>query len=152
MVGLKAPLRTSKGQIIVTEKCAPFFPFASATIRQADEGGVMIGDSDENEATTVEARVDIATVMANRAIRTFPALADVNVVRTWAGFRVNTLDGLPVYAQSATSPGAFIVTCHSGVTLAASHALTLAPQIAAGRLSSEFAPFHFRRFDVSEAA
>lgn len=152
MVGLNVPLRSSKGQIIVTEKCAPFLPFASATVRQADEGGVMIGDSEEMRATTVAARVDIAAVMANRAIKTFPSLAEVNVIRTWAGFRVDTIDGLPVYEQSATHPGAFLVTCHSGVTLAASHALSLAPQIAGGSLSVALDPFQSRRFHVPQAA
>jgi len=152
MVGLNVPLRSSKGQIIVTEKCAPFLPFASATVRQADEGGVMIGDSEEMGATTVAARVDIAAVMANRAIKTFPSLAEVNVIRTWAGFRVDTIDGLPVYEQSAAHPGAFVVTCHSGVTLAASHALSLAPQIAGGSLSAALDPFQSRRFHVPQAA
>ncbi|WP_377810264.1 FAD-dependent oxidoreductase [Azospirillum sp. A29] len=145
-VGLDVPLKRSKGQVLVTEKCAPFLRFASATIRQTDEGGVMIGDSEETASTSIAARADINAVLAQRAIRTFPLLANVNVVRSWAGFRVKTLDGLPVYEESASHPGAFAVACHSGVTLAASHALVLAPQIAAGALSSDLAVFDSRRF------
>ena len=36
-----------------------------------------------------------------------------------------TPDGLPIYQQSTAMPGAFLVTCHSGITLAAAHALRL---------------------------
>ncbi|MCP4819880.1 MAG: FAD-binding oxidoreductase, partial [Shimia sp.] len=34
-------------------------------------------------------------------------------------------DGLPIYQQSPTCPGAYLVSCHSGVTLAAAHAMRL---------------------------
>ena len=148
MVGLSVPLRASKGHIVVTEKCRPFFPYTSGTVRQADEGGVMIGDSEELSTVSTAVRSDIAAVLAERAVRTFPLLADVNVVRCWAGIRVKTIDGLPVYEQSATHPGAFSATCHSGVTLAANHALTVAPQIAAGALSAAMSAFASARFHV----
>ena len=150
MVGLTAPLKRSKGQILVTEKCRPFFDYASATIRQADEGGVMIGDSEETHTAAIATNQEISAVLANRAMRVFPCLADLNVVRSWAGFRVKTQDGFPIYEQSAAHPGAFVAVCHSGVTLAANHALVVAPQIAAGALSPDLALFHSRRFHVSE--
>ncbi|WP_304951722.1 FAD-binding oxidoreductase [Shinella sp. NM-101] len=150
MVGLHAPLKRSKGQILVTEKCRPFFEYTSATIRQADEGGVMIGDSEETHTSAIATNQDISVVLANRAMRVFPCLADLNVVRSWTGYRVKTQDGFPIYEQSASHPGAFIAVCHSGVTLAANHALVVAPQIAAGTLSPDLAPFHSRRFHASE--
>lgn len=110
----------------------------------------MIGDSEETHTTAIATNQEISAVLANRAVRVFPCLAELNVVRSWAGFRVKTLDGLPIYAQSASHPGAFIAVCHSGVTLAANHALVVAPQIAGGALSSDLAPFHSGRFHVSE--
>ena len=73
--------------------------------------------------------------------------------RAWAALRVMTQDGFPIYDQSATCPGAFVATCHSGVTLAANHALVLAPLIAGGGLPPEtFDVFSARRFDVPAAA
>ena len=130
MVGLSAPTLQSKGQILVTEKCAPFFPYTSTTLRQTDEGGVMIGDSQEADTSSIATSQDISTVLADRAVRTFPQLADVNVLRSWAGFRVKTPDGLPIYEYSPAHPGACVVMCHSGVTLAPSHALLIAEAIA----------------------
>ena len=49
----------------------------------------------------------------------FPLLGGVNIVRSWGALRVMTPDGCPIYEASAECPGAFLVTCHSGVTLAA---------------------------------
>ena len=74
------------------------------------------------------------------------------VVRTWAALRVMTPDGFPVYDESLAAPGAFLATCHSGVTLAASHALALAPMLAAGSLSGQMRAFSARRFDVPPTA
>jgi octopine oxidase subunit B len=85
-------------------------------------------------------------------VRMFPLLKSLNVVRTWAGLRVMTQDGFPIYDESSSRPGAFLATCHSGVTLAAAHAGALAPMIAAGSLSPDLDVFSARRFDVQTAA
>jgi glycine/D-amino acid oxidase-like deaminating enzyme len=86
--------------------------------------------------------------MAARATRIFPALSGARVVRAWAALRVMTPDGFPVYEQSAAHPGAFVASCHSGVTLAAVHAYAFAPAIAAGVLPESFRPFTATRFDA----
>jgi glycine/D-amino acid oxidase-like deaminating enzyme len=152
MVGLAIPVRPQRGQLIVTEKTAPFLRYPVSTIRQTDEGGVMLGDSQEEAADPVVG-TPVLAVLADRAARIFPQLARLNVVRTWAALRVMTKDSCPIYDQSATHPGAFAATCHSGVTLAANHALALAPLIAGGQLpAGSFQVFSSRRFDVQEAA
>jgi hydrogen cyanide synthase HcnC len=152
MVGIDAPVRPQRGQIIVTEKVAPFMNYVVHTIRQTDEGGVMISDSVEEAGFDVSVGSEVLSVMADRAVRMFPLLGRLNVVRCWAALRVMTKDGFPIYDQSRSCPGAFIATCHSGVTLAANHALTLPPLLDAGELPPDtFAPFGTRRFDVSPA-
>ncbi|MCL4764940.1 MAG: FAD-binding oxidoreductase [Hyphomicrobiaceae bacterium] len=153
MVGLEAPMRPERGQIMVTERVAPFLRYPVATVRQTDEGTVMIGDSKEEGTSPDGLTMPVNAVMASRAMRMFPVLGRLNLVRMWAGVRVMTADGFPVYDQSETCPGAFVVCCHSGVTLAANHALTLAPMIAAGRLDADLlGPFSARRFHVPKAA
>jgi len=152
MVGLDVPVRAQRGQLIVTEKVAPFLDYPVSTVRQTDEGSVMIGDSHE-EKTDPAVGTAVLSVMAERAVRMFPRLAQLNVVRTWAALRVMTRDGFPIYDESRQCPGAFVATCHSGVTLAANHALTLAPLLAEGRLPAEtFGVFSARRFDVPTTA
>jgi glycine/D-amino acid oxidase-like deaminating enzyme len=152
MVGLEAPVKPSKGQIIVTEKVAPFLHNPVVTVRQTDEGGVMIGDSQEDLGFDTIVRSPVISVMAERALRMFPLLAGLNVVRTWSALRVMSPDGFPIYDQSRSRPGAFVATCHSGVTLAANHVLSLAPAILAGALPAELEPFSARRLHVPSAA
>ena len=152
MVGLNIPVRPQRGQIIVTERTQPFLRYPVSTIRQTDEGGVLLGDSQE-EAVEALVGTPVIAVLADRAVRMFPRLGKLNIVRTWAALRVMTQDGFPIYDESASAPGAFVATCHSGVTLAASHALMLAPLIAEGHLPPEtFHPFSADRFDVPKAA
>jgi glycine/D-amino acid oxidase-like deaminating enzyme len=152
MLGLDAPVRPQRGQIIVTEKVAPFLNYVVHTIRQTDEGGVMISDSVEEAGYDPSVGSEVLSIMADRAVRMFPLLGRLNVVRCWAALRVMPKDGFPIYDQSDTCPGAFIATCHSGVTLAANHALVLPPLIDAGSLPTEdLDAFRTRRFDVSPA-
>lgn len=152
MVGLHAPVRPQRGQIIVTEKTAPFLSHPIVTLRQTDEGGVMIGDSLEEAGFDTHVGLGVLGTEAQRAVRMFPVLGQLNVVRTWAALRVMTPDGFPIYDQSAEASGAFLCTCHSGVTLAAIHANEVAPMIAAGALRDDLASFSARRFDVPAAA
>jgi hydrogen cyanide synthase HcnC len=153
LVGLDVAVRPQRGQLIVTEKTAPFLHYPVATVRQTDEGGVMLGDSQEEAGLDAAVGHAVLAVLADRAQRMFPKLGGLNIVRTWAALRVMTQDGFPIYDQSTQCPGAFVATCHSGVTLAAAHALTLAPLIAAGGLPAEtFQPFSSRRFHVQKAA
>ena len=129
-VGLHAPVVPTRGQILVTERLRPFLPYPTNKLRQTDEGTVQVGDSIEDVGFNDDTTHDVLRFMAQRAIRTFPLLRDVNLVRAWGALRVMTPDGFPIYEESQSCPGAFVATCHSGVTLAAQHALKVAPWIA----------------------
>jgi len=152
MVGLEAPMRPERGQIVVTERLRPFLNYPVVTLRQTDEGTVMIGDSKEESTDPAGLTIGVSSTEAERAVRQFPLLAKVNVVRTWSAIRVMTQDGFPIYDESESHPGAFVLCCHSGVTLCANHALTVAPMIARGALDKSLvAPFSARRFHVQAA-
>jgi octopine oxidase subunit B len=153
MVGLSAPMGPTRGQIVVTERTMPFLPHPLTTIRQTDEGTVMIGDSKEDQLDDRALKHSVSAVMADRAQRMFPHLARLNVVRTWAGIRVMPRDGFPIYDQSETHPGAFVACCHSGVTLASNHAFDIARMVADGALQPELVgAFSGRRFDADSTA
>ncbi|WP_422000496.1 NAD(P)/FAD-dependent oxidoreductase [Reyranella sp.] len=152
MVGLECPMRPERGQIVVTERLRPFLNHPVVTLRQTDEGTVMVGDSKEESTDPSGLTLGVSATEAERAVRMFPLLGSANVVRTWSAIRVMTQDGFPIYDESESHPGAFTVCCHSGVTLAANHALAIAPMIARGALDKSLvAPFSARRFHVQEA-
>jgi glycine/D-amino acid oxidase-like deaminating enzyme len=152
MVGLAAPVRPQKGQVIVLERVKPFLDRPLATIRQTDEGTVLIGDSQEEKGFDDSLGVPVLAVEARRALTVFPFLREVRVNRTWAALRVMTPDSYPIYEQSPAHPGAFLATCHSGVTLAAAHAFVFAPAVASGALPETFRPYRAGRFDVQKVA
>ncbi|WPB55557.1 FAD-dependent oxidoreductase [Xylophilus sp. GOD-11R] len=150
-VGLHLPMAPQRGQIIVLERTRPLHATPMVTLRQNDEGSWLVGDSQEDAGYADHVTtLPVLATLADRAVRTLPALKEVRAVRAWSALRVRAQDGFPVYEQSASHPGAFIVTCHSGVTLAATHALTLAPMIAAGALAPELDTFSTRRFHVQK--
>ncbi|NPT35264.1 NAD(P)/FAD-dependent oxidoreductase [Paraburkholderia xenovorans] len=146
-VGLDAPVAPNRGQVLVSERVAPFLDYPTLNVRQTDEGSVQFGDSMEevgfDDFTTTHVLADIA----RRGVRAFPMLQHVRLVRMWAALRVYSPDGFPIYDQSAAHPGAFVVTCHSGVTLAAAHALRVAPWIMGAPMPEELPTFSAHRFE-----
>jgi len=145
-VGLNIPVVPVRGQVIVTERIAERLRMPTLILRQTQEGGIMIGESREEGRSDDQSGIDVVRKLAARAVATLPDLAGVRMVRTWAALRVMSPDGYPIYEQSTTQPGAFAATCHSGVTLAAAHALRYAKYVAAGRLPDELDVFHSKRF------
>jgi glycine/D-amino acid oxidase-like deaminating enzyme len=140
MVGLEAPVDPNRGEILVSERLQPFLHHPTAHVRQTGDGGVQLGDSKEDVGYDDRtARAELARI-ADRAVRMFPLLGKVNVVRAWGALRVMTADGLPIYETSSSQPGAYVVTCHSGITLAAAHADPLSDWILGGTQPQEIAP------------
>ena len=148
-LGLKMPLLSDRGQLLVTERLVPILPLPGSGLRQTADGTVMIGATKE-QTSDRGVTVTSGKKLADRATRIIPALASVRLVRQWSGFRIMPPDGSPIYAQSQIHPGLFAIACHSGVTLAAMHAEKVAPAILEGRLSQDFPTFCNGRFDVQE--
>ena len=115
-------MRPQRGEMLITEKIRDRLPVLSSTIRQVNEGGIQIGGTKADAGFDDRESLQIMSDLARHAVAVFPALADVRVVRAWGSLRVMTPDGYPVYARAPEHPGAFLVTCHSGVTLAPMHA------------------------------
>ncbi|MTH35915.1 MULTISPECIES: NAD(P)/FAD-dependent oxidoreductase [Paracoccus] len=147
-LGFRAPIRAQRGELLITERVADPLPFLSSTIRQVDEGGLQIGgtkaESDRDSEST-----DQMAVLARHAVAVWPQLADIRVLRSWAALRVMTPDGYPIYQRAPDRAGAFLVTCHSGVTLAPLHATRLAAWIDDDPAAPDLEAFDERRFALS---
>ncbi len=148
LVGLRAPVEPNRGQILVTERLQPFLRHPTLHVRQTGEGVVQIGDSKEDVGFDDGTSLAQLSRIAARAARCFPLLDGVNIVRTWGALRVMSPDGYPIYQASRECPGAFLVTCHSGITLAAQHAGPLVDWMRGGAEPPEILGFKAERFDV----
>lgn len=147
-VGLDLPVKPIRGQLLVSERLDPFLRYPCHALRQTGEGTLQIGGSKEDvgldDGTTLQALARIAA----QAVRCFPFLSRVNMVRTWGALRIMSPDGYPIYQESAQCPGAFAVTCHSGITLAPVHAGPLAQWIRTGTRPAHIDTFKADRFHV----
>ncbi len=152
LAGLTAPVRPVRGQLMVTERTAPLFELPTSLVRQTREGAFQLGYTNEDVGYDLGTRPQSLRDIAHRCRAAFPFLGRLRVVRAWAALRITTPDGFPIYDQSARHPGVYVVTCHSGVTLAAVHALVLPDWLLGGPMSPALQGFGTRRFDVQTAA
>ncbi|MGR5143756.1 NAD(P)/FAD-dependent oxidoreductase [Photobacterium sp. DNB23_23_1] len=124
-LGFIAPINPQKGQVLITEKLPPMLKRPSGIIRQVSEGGIQIGDSKENMEFNEVDTVGVTSAIAERAIKVYPFLSRTKLIRSWGALRIVSPDGLPIYQQSDTNTGAYFISCHSGITLAAAHSYLL---------------------------
>ena len=148
-LGITLPIKPMRGQILVTERHDRVLGVPSENVRQTRDGTFLLGGSWEDVGYDTSTTFDVTRDIAALAIRYFPFLANVRLVRSWAALRILAPDNAPIYHELA--PGAFLVTCHSGVSLAAIHAERVAGWLAAGALPAEALPFSLDRFSDTAA-
>ncbi len=149
MMGFKAPIRPQRGQVLITEKLPKLINRPSLIARQVDEGGIQIGATNEEVGLDDHVTQPGLSGLAAEAVAAFPALAKAQLVRSWGALRILSPDGLPIYQESPTMPGAYLVTCHSGITLAAAHARFLPDWLEASEAAPNLELFSEDRFAVS---
>lgn len=151
---LELPLQLvpEMGQLLITERVAPIFHYAASGIRQTVTGTFQLGVTNERVGRSTDVTPGGARHIASRAINVMPDVGALRVVRQWAGLRVLTPDGVPVYDRSRRYPGIHVVACHSGVTLAALHAGPFARWLATGANEPTYDDFRGSRFNTEIAA
>lgn len=151
-VGLNAPMRPVHGQIMVTERIDRRLPMPTNLVRQTQEGVMMLGYTVDDFGYDTATHIDRNRNVAAGAVKAFPYLKDLRVVRSWAALRIMTADGFPIYDESESHPGVHVATCHSGVTLSAVHARDVAGWVLGDDPPDGFERFSTRRFDVQATA
>lgn len=147
-LGLEIPTHPDQGQVLVTERVRPILDFPTNYVRQTDDGNFLLGASTRDVGLDLSTEPGTLRDIARRCTKAFPLLEKLRLQRTWAALRIMTPDGFPVYQHSESHPGAFSFSCHSGVTLAANHAMEVPGWVLSGRIPTEFDVFHPRRFHV----
>lgn len=148
-LGFRAPVRPQRGQVLITEKLPKMINRPSLIARQVDEGGIQIGATNEEVGLDDRVTQPGLSGLAAEAIAAYPALAKAQLVRSWGALRVLSPDGLPIYQESRDMPGAFLVTCHSGITLAAAHARYLPDWLERTDAAPDLEVFSEDRFALS---
>ena len=137
LVGLDNILIPRKGQLIVTDRASlsgaalpgPLMSAgylaakrrmvlgqssASLVIDPLVTGQFLIGSSRETGFTDRQTDIHTVSTLLREALAVVPALAQRRVIRTFAGIRIGTQDGLPIVGRHPTLPGLFIATGMEG--------------------------------------
>jgi glycine/D-amino acid oxidase-like deaminating enzyme len=111
-------------------------------------GPVLIGSSRERVGFDRTFSVPVLRRLAAQAIRLFPVLADVAVIRAYRGFRPYCPDHLPIVGPDPRAPGLFHACGHegAGVGLAPVTGHLLVQMLAGTRPDIDLRPFRPERF------
>ena len=148
LAGMSIPVEPVRGQVLVSERIGPWLHMPTTFVRQTADGTIMFGDSHEEVGFDIGTTANVMRGIATNAVRSFPFLAGLRVVRTWAALRIWPPDGYPIYHRSSSFPHVFGVGTHSAITLLAGHVMHLAGHIAEGELPESLQCFSADRFDV----
>ncbi|MEO1536734.1 MAG: FAD-dependent oxidoreductase [Pseudomonadota bacterium] len=138
-LGLTVPVRPQRGQILVSQRMPAVMGLPASTLRQTAEGTFLVGATKEDVGLNDRTSQSAAVGLAKNALRITPMLKNINVTRHWAGLRVMTPDGAPIYEFAPTASAA---ACHSGITLAPIHS-----DLFVNRLLGIDDPEHLQPFD-----
>lgn len=86
----------------------------SAVVESTRAGSVLLGSSRRRVGFDDRLRPEVLSAMAAKALRLFPSLAGVHVMRAYGGFRPYVPDHLPVIGADPRLPGLWHATGHEG--------------------------------------
>ncbi len=120
----------------------------SPVIEGTKSGTVLIGASRERVGFDRTPSLPVLRALAAAAVRLFPALADVAVLRAYAGFRPYCPDHLPVIGPDPRRPGLLHACGHegAGIGLAPATGALIAGFLTGAQPLTDVSPFRPERF------
>jgi glycine/D-amino acid oxidase-like deaminating enzyme len=120
----------------------------SVVVEGTKGGPVLIGASRERVGFDTTLSVEVIKKLAAQAVRMFPMLAGVQLMRVYRGFRPYCPDHLPVIGADPRVPGLYHACGHegAGIGLAPATGLLIAESITGVASTLDLAPFDPMRF------
>ena len=127
------PIRPKKGHIAITDRYPGFIkhqlvelgyiksshhstgPSVAFNIQPRPTGQLMMGSSRQFDSTDPAVEPAMLARMLHRIVDFLPGMADLNVIRTWTGFRAATPDSLPLIGHHPDREGLWLATGHEGL-------------------------------------
>jgi glycine/D-amino acid oxidase-like deaminating enzyme len=124
---------------------------ASPVVEGTRSGTVLIGATRERVGFDRSWSESAIETLARGAIKLFPFLAGVSVIRAYRGFRPYCPDHLPVIGPDPRAPGLWHACGHegAGIGLAAGTAALIAQSLTGARSELSLAPFRPERFEAA---
>ncbi|WP_186306520.1 NAD(P)/FAD-dependent oxidoreductase [Siminovitchia fortis] len=168
-IGVDVPIIPRRGQILVSERLDPFLhcnilsasyianklkesadPFGiGLAIGQTRSGTLLIGGSRQFAGYNTKPSSEITQKIGEAAVRAFPELANVRIIRAFAGLRPYTPDGMPVLGSIDGMDGIYIAAGHEGdgVALAPITGKIMAQVVCGADPGIDIRPFSLSRFN-----
>ena len=155
MAGRQIPLETHPLQAMVTEPLKPWLHsvIVSSTLHiyvsQTDRGELVIGaEVDDYASYSLRGTLPFAESAATHMLELFPFLANVRMLRQWAGLCDMTPDYSPIIGEDPQVPGLFMTVGWGtyGFKAGPASGQLLAEMIASGRTPRLLEPFSLGRF------
>jgi glycine/D-amino acid oxidase-like deaminating enzyme len=121
----------------------------SVVVEGTQAGTVLIGASRERVGFDRRVSVPVLRKLAEQAIGVFPFLSEVDLLRSYLGFRPYCPDHLPVIGADPRAPGLIHATGHegAGIGLSAGTGHLIAQVITGSETDVHLAPFRPDRFE-----
>ena len=160
-------IQPKKGHLAITSRCPGFIHHqlvelgylksahggertsVAFNVQPRATGQILIGSSRQLDTDDPVVEPEILARMLRRAIEFLPGLAQLPIVRTWAGFRPATPDNLPVVGPVPGSPGLWIASGHEGVGITTSLS---SARVLADRLLGRTPPIDPTPYDTARLA
>lgn len=176
MIIVDVPVLPQRGQILVTEQCDPILKTLVSgaeylgtkgnipellptdeeaarlglgfTAEQAASGNILLGSTREFVGFDNNTTPEAMNAIARNAMRFLPWVEDLDVIRSFAGLRPCSPDGLPIMGTVKGVRGFYLATGHSGdgVCLAPITGKLLSELVLDGETSLDIEPFSLYRF------
>ena len=172
MAGIRVSIKPRRGQLLVTGNAKRMIQgcFISAryiaakhnpelakgkgegiAIEQTESGNLLLGSTREFAGFDWRTTVDGLRGIARRTSAVLPGLSALNVIRSFAGLRPYTPDGLPILGPVQGLEGFIMAAGHEGDGIALSPITgeLIAQYLAEGRTDIPLDPFRLERFVTS---
>ncbi|EST32510.1 NAD(P)/FAD-dependent oxidoreductase [Streptomyces niveus] len=119
----------------------------SAVVESTRAGSVLLGSSRRRVGFDDRLRPEVLSAIAAKALRLFPSLAGVHVMRAYGGFRPYVPDHLPVIGADPRLPGLWHATGHegAGIGLSVGTARLVREMLTGSQTSIDVSPFRVDR-------
>ncbi|MET3698955.1 glycine/D-amino acid oxidase-like deaminating enzyme [Bacillus oleivorans] len=139
MVGVEIPIKPRRGVILISEKAEPIVngnilcaqyiaakylsqsnleevpPYGiGLSLGQTESGNLLIGGSREFQGFNKAVDPKVLSAIARHAIGIVPSIKKLRIIRSMAGFRPYTEDGLPIIDFAPAIKGFLIAAGHEG--------------------------------------
>jgi sarcosine oxidase subunit beta len=145
-IGVEVPVDYSRGQMFVSERIPPLLNTYIHNIKQTHAGTIVFGATREPGTTDVGTTVGGTREVLAWAVKLLPALANVRLLRSWAGIRPVPPDGYPIIGPVDGVENLLISVMHRGVSLAPVIGEIMTDLITTGRTTHNIEPYLLSRF------